>query len=762
MKEQIQQALFPEKNTESRIIFIKNYLQASVEEREELQNSIISSSYMQDFIALSYAMWMVENNQSVEDIDEKYVEFVSAGEFKFFAIPQSDSLGLKVTNRLAELEEEFDFMYEQERVLFKDKTIELVRVNNPNASDEQLVEMSNDMLMDSGFSTELWSADLTSVFEQKNRCYWIYIHLMETMAKSAIDVKDQKISFNVKDLFKEQYDNLQNLDLSDFRSISFLRQKLLSAGDKQKVFFGKVQLNCRATEIILFLTRGYNGQENLVELFLMKDLSMHGRFSRVRRLLSAAPYLSEKSLNVVVEFLKPVLMLQSSDDADFLDYVLDSPFIPEGLADSFEELLSPILDAEVLENLQKNPANDANNVAEYQMKLFKLFQEAVNELPNELREKFDFNNKDNMNFLNLEFDSPDGVTKDSIKEKILAVVSKMDSNAHEDITSLANILYDWYSSPILQEKMDEATQSLAPMAESSEKIEVFNKMSKAALKPKIIFTMEMQKEIDELKEELPNFAEVIDFVVTEVKLNLMYSGKMSFTPILLLGDAGLGKTYVAKRLAEILKTAFEFLDFGSTSSSWILKGSAPSWKGASIGKILSLMIKSETINPIVLYDEIDKGVGNSRDYPPEVVLYQLFEKNNAVLFEDEFVSMPFDASTVINICTANTVNSIPSPLQSRMHIFKIEKLDEDQTKALAKKMYKKMVSNYNVFSDELSDELLEDFKELTPREIDRNLKSFMIQNVKSMPMTELLESRKNKINLKKFDVVVNREGTIGF
>ena len=750
---QIQQSLFSEQEAVQKSSFVESYLKAHKEVKEALQDGILSSCYMTDFICLAYAMWLDENSKGVQDIDKDYLNFVLNRNFKFFAIPKNDSLMLKVSGNLTQIEDEFDRLMTFEQDSYKDAILGKYKTMHPEATTEELIEMVADALVgDEMFTSEKWSTQLSELFELRNRAYWIYTHMMEM---NIIENAPQEIAVNVVQNPQNSY--LQMTDFVyrqlDMRSISVLRQKMLFSADVQKVYFNNIPLTCRAAEAIIFLARGTKEQVDLVRNYLLTDQGGSLNFRKLRRVISSLPYLTNESLAYITPFMEPFAKIIGEADREFIEYAIDNGFIPE-------ESMSEINDIfEVMLNDDDDNQGDENQESEFEH----LFKEVCNELPEEVRKQFDDTSNKHTSFMNLKFEDNEEVNKENIRKKILAIVEKLGSDSHSDITTLSDILYEWFPYENLLELSEkEQTSGVMDGSPPANYYNLINKIQENNLKPKIVFTPEMQVKVEELKEELPNFADVIDFIVTEVKLNLIYNGKMSFTPILLLGDAGLGKTYVAKEIAGILKTGFDFIDFGSASASWLLKGSSMQWKAAAPGKILEAMANSNTINPVVLYDEIDKGIGSGRSYPPEVVLYQLFEKNNSSMFEDEFLGMHFDASTIINICTANTRNNIPQPLQSRLNIFEVKKLNAEQTRFLAQKMYKKMVNEYTIFSEKLDESILDLFKDMVPREIDRALRTLLIENTKRLSMEDLLKGRKNKINLVKYTVEVSKKPTIGF
>lgn len=752
-KIQIQQTLFPEQEAVQKSSFVESYLKANKELKEEIQDGVLASCYMTDFICLAYAMWLDENDKGVQDIDNDYLSFVLNENFKFFALPTDDALMLKVSDSLAEIEENFDKLIASEEVAHKDAILNKCKAMNPEATTEQLIEITADALVgEDMFCSDKWSNQLCELFELRNRAYWIYTHMMEM---DIMENTPQEVSVSV--LQNPQNGYLQMKDFAyrqlSVRSISVLSQKMVLSADVQKVYFNDVLLTCRAAEAIIFLSRGTKEQVELIKNYLLTDQGGSLKFRKLRRVISALPYLTNESLAYIAPFMEPFAKILGDSDRKFIEYAIDNGFIPEESMAEIGDIFAVVL----------NDEDEGNGLDDEEDEFERLFKEVCNELPEEVRKQFDDTNSKQPSFMNLKFEDDEEVNKENIRKKILAIVEKLGSDSHSDITTLSDILYEWFPYENMVELREkEQTSGVMDGPPPANYFNLIDKIQENSLKPKIVFTPEMQIKVEELKEELPNFADVIDFIVTEVKLNLIYNGKMSFTPILLLGDAGLGKTYVAKEIAKILKTGFDFIDFGSASASWLLKGSSMQWKAAAPGKILEAMANSNTINPVVLYDEIDKGIGSGRSYPPEVVLYQLFEKNNSSMFEDEFLGMHFDASTIINICTANTRNNIPQPLQSRLNIFEVKKLNAEQTRFLAQKMYKKMVNEYTIFNEELDESILDLFKEMVPREIDRALKSLLIENTKRLSMEDLLKGRKNKINIVKYNVEVSKKPTIGF
>jgi ATP-dependent Lon protease len=223
--------------------------------------------------------------------------------------------------------------------------------------------------------------------------------------------------------------------------------------------------------------------------------------------------------------------------------------------------------------------------------------------------------------------------------------------------------------------------------------------------------------LDKLYASCPNFAPVIDDIRKQLALALSGDRPLSFTPILLLGEPGLGKTHFAKSLARALCTGFEFVPMASLTAGWILSGASPQWSNARPGKVAEALIQREFANPLFVLDEIDKAGGDSR-YDPLAPLYTLLEPETAQRFVDEFVDIELDASHILWIATANDARSIPEPILSRMNVYTIERPDTEGAKAIAAGVYRELLTrNRWKFEADPRPDVLEALGSVAPREM---------------------------------------------
>ncbi len=160
-------------------------------------------------------------------------------------------------------------------------------------------------------------------------------------------------------------------------------------------------------------------------------------------------------------------------------------------------------------------------------------------------------------------------------------------------------------------------------------------------------------------------------------------------PILLLGDPGIGKTYLAITLAKGLGGSIEKMSAGGAQGNFQLTGSHSSWHTAKCGQVFKALAEGKTTSPVFVIDEIDK-MGSDDRYPILPVLLDLFEPGTAVTFKDEFFEMEFDASRIIYILTANSLKNVPEALRSRVEIFTVPRPEPEQRLRIIKEEFKEL------------------------------------------------------------------------
>jgi len=244
---------------------------------------------------------------------------------------------------------------------------------------------------------------------------------------------------------------------------------------------------------------------------------------------------------------------------------------------------------------------------------------------------------------------------------------------------------------------------------------------------------------------------IIEFLAVQKRMNKIRG------PILcLVGPPGVGKTSLGKSIAKATNRQFVRMSLGGVRDEAEIRGHRRTYIGSLPGKIIQMMKKAGTKNPLFLLDEIDK-VGNDYRGDPSSALLEALDPEQNTTFNDHYLEVDYDLSDVLFVTTANTLNILP-PLLDRMEVIRIPGYTEDEKINIANKyLLPKQIKDNGVKDGEMNfdDDTIKDViryytKESGVRNLEREISKISRKVVKKVVNKESDKVKVDSKNLSDF------------
>ncbi len=242
---------------------------------------------------------------------------------------------------------------------------------------------------------------------------------------------------------------------------------------------------------------------------------------------------------------------------------------------------------------------------------------------------------------------------------------------------------------------------------------VITELARLGPNKRYTFEQDALEKLSELRSLAPNFTEVTECLLEAVYLAMRSAKPIRITPILLVGEPGIGKSHYTAELSRCLGVPMARVAVDNLQVGAGLAGSSHIYANSEPGVVFRVLSEQNHISPLVILDELDKAEVSYRGDPLNP-LHNLLEPVSAREFRDESISMPIDASHVIWIATANYLGKIPHTITSRFEVFEIPAQSQETKEAILRVLCAEFKKEYPDI--EFSQEVIRALLDKTPRE----------------------------------------------
>ena len=289
-----------------------------------------------------------------------------------------------------------------------------------------------------------------------------------------------------------------------------------------------------------------------------------------------------------------------------------------------------------------------------------------------------------------------------LKEKINAMKEEIqDYTPEDDNSDLAERIEKAKLPAEVKKKVDEELKKMSKMpafsAEASVSRNYIETLLELPWKKTTKDDLDIKKAASILDRDHYGLKEVKERILDYLAVKKL-NPKMRGTIICLVGPPGVGKTSLAKSIADSMGRKFVRVSLGGVRDEAEIRGHRRTYIGSMPGRIMKAMKLAGVKNPLILLDELDKMSSDFKGDPASAMLEVLDPEQN-IHFEDHYIDTPYDLSQVFFLATANDLRNIPEPLIDRMEIITLSSYTEYEKMHIAKQYLVKQLQEENGLSD---------------------------------------------------------------